>query len=459
MVPLALPISILIASVMVYGALSERYELTSFKSAGISLFRIMRPAIMIAICTALFSVISSNVLKPKAYLSFYQIFDNIRRATPAMSIDQGIFNYDFKGYALRVGKTLPDGKSIEDVLIYDQRDRRLLGLITAKRGVMYPSEDDQFFVMELYDGVQYSEIDRRDKKGRVDQDQFTRVHFKRFVKQFDMSAFGFGLSQTSMSRKQHELMNGFQMYEMIDSLDRQVQDRNRKARHFYADILPGNPQRIHEPKEQFVEAYTPTNEKGQTVQKSSKTNSVKTEKEGDLPVVVSNKSTSAAEDYYNERVGFRVPNHALDTMSSLIYTIDPAHQKNILFRARSNAQTLRERARGLKSGNSGTIYRRNRFELRLHQQLCWAAICIIFVFIGTSFGSLVRKGGFGIPLLVAIVFFVIFIFSNILGEQMMRSGSMNPIMGAWLPCFVLLPMALFFTRLAVKDSNIRFFSK
>ena len=93
-IPLAVPISILISSVMVYGNMAEKYELTSFKSAGVSLYRIMRPGIIIAVLTGLFSIFSSNFLKPKANLSFYQTFDNVRRAKPTMTIDQGIFNYD-----------------------------------------------------------------------------------------------------------------------------------------------------------------------------------------------------------------------------------------------------------------------------------------------------------------------------------------------------------------------------
>jgi len=153
-IPLALPISILISSVMVYGNLAEKYELTSFKSAGVSMIRIMRPGILIALLTAGFSIFASNYLKPNAFLSFYQIFDNVRRAKPTMTIDQGIFNYDFKGYAIRVGEKDPDGQGIGDVLIYDQTDRRLLGLITAKKGKMFTSANGQYFTMELFDGVQ-----------------------------------------------------------------------------------------------------------------------------------------------------------------------------------------------------------------------------------------------------------------------------------------------------------------
>ena len=465
-IPLALPISILISSVMVYGNMAEKYELTSFKSAGVSLFRLMRPGILIAIATALFSIFASNYLKPNAFLSFYQIFDNVRRAKPTLTIDQGIFCYDFKGYAMRVGKKDKDGRNIEDVLIYDQTDRKLLGLITAERGEMYTSANGQYFTMELYNGVQYSEMERRDEKGKRDQDQFVRVYFEKFIKQFDMSEFEFALSNNSMGRRKHDLYNSFQMSKIIDSIDLSMNQQIEKTRHFYADLIEGKEleeeelEEMDEEEKSLGDKYSPKTE--DIIQTTLNKEDIKIkdqQKNAKADNIVKQKGRSnrkKADRFYNERTSFRKKSYDLDTISSIAYTIIDKQKRNIIFRAKAGSQTMKERYRVANSTIGSAIYSRNRYALRLHQQMSWAVVCILFIFIGASFGSIVRKGGFGYPLLVAIVFFVIFIFSNILGEKLMSSGSISPILGAWLPCVILTPFAILFTVKAVRDSTFSF---
>lgn len=499
-IPLAVPISILISSVMVYGNMAEKYELTSFKSAGVSLFRIMRPGIVIALLTGFFSIFSSNYLKPKANLSFYQTFDNVRRAKPTMTIDQGIFNYDFKGYAIRVGKKLPDGKQIRDVLIYDQTDRRLLGLITAKTGQMYISEDGRYFTMELNDGVQYSEMERKNDRGRRDQNQFVRVYFEKFVKKFDMSEFEFSLTENNLGRRKHDLYNTFQMKTAIDSIDSKMLEQIDAIRYNYGGILVDVPSAEDDEDEEFDEdnqsdedeeeddanslSYEDVQEeaiKQQYMDKFATKRASPTEKadirnptasvKEDVPISKADllkkasmqsmakkrrNSSQKADRYYRERVNFRLDTINIDTMTSLVSTILPAKRRNLTFRAKSAAQTVKERYRTLSATNKSSIYSRNKFELRMHQQICWAAICVIFLFIGAPLGSIVRKGGFGYPLLIAITFFVIFVFTNIMGEKLVNNGTFDPIFGAWLPCIILTPFAIYFTWMAIRDSRFSF---
>ncbi len=506
-IPLAVPISILISSVMVYGNMAEKYELTSFKSAGVSFYRIMRPGIVISVLTGLFSIFSSNFLKPKANLSFYQTFDNVRRAKPTMTIDQGIFNYDFKGYAIRVGKKLPDGKQIEDVLIYDQTDRRLLGLITARTGQMYISDDGLYFTMELNDGVQYSEMERKNDRGRRDQNQFVRVYFEKFVKKFDMSEFEFSLTENNLGRRKHDLYNTFQMKAAIDSIDLKMLDRVDAISYSYGGLLlddlsesdasddedlqeddvdeEGNAESSQESKvlqsnmsaedakneairKMYKEQYggleskpkdkTKQAESKSTIRKDVPNSKAEILKKASIQSMAKKRRNSSqkADRYYRERVNFRLDTFNIDTLSSLVSTIRPAKRRNISFRAKSASQTVKERYRTLAATTKSSIYSRNRFQLRMHQQLCWAAICVIFLFIGAPLGSIVRKGGFGYPLLIAITFFVIFVFTNIMGEKLVNNGTFDPIFGAWFPCIILTPFAIYFTLKAIRDSRFNF---
>lgn len=508
-IPLAVPISILISSVMVYGNMAEKYELTSFKSAGVSLYRIMRPGIIIAILTGLFSIFSSNYLKPKANLLFYQTFDNVRRAKPTLTIDQGIFNYDFKGFAIRVGKKYPDGKKIEDVLIYDQTDRRLMGLITAKSGEMYISEDGRFFTMELNDGVQYTEMERKSEKGKRDQDQFVRVYFKKYIKQFDMSEFEFSISSNNLNRRKHDLYNSFQMAAAIDSIENKMKEQLQRNMNNFNSLLKtdeienDDDNRSEEDEDESDESINEKisdkdnvdelkrdsasingnrddesrrkNDRKRQEVKTSKISQTKSTKEFQQRIAEAearleqNKNTSNlrkttklasrktnADRYYKERINFRNDTISIDTVSSLINTVLYSQRRNILFRAKSSAQTTKERYRTIVASNKSSLYNRNKFELRLHQQLCWAVICVIFLFIGAPLGSIVRKGGFGYPLLIAIVFFVIFIFTNIMGEKLVNNGTFDPVFGAWFPCIILTPFAFYFTWKAIRDSKFDF---
>ncbi len=157
LIPMALPIAILISSVMVMGNLAERYELSSFKSAGVPLLRIMAPLMVVAGIVAAFSFYCSNYLIPVANLKFKSRLYDIRRQKPTLSLEQGVFNYDFKNYVIHIGDKGEDNKTISDVIIYDHqpinKDRPTL--ITAKTGEMYTTPDEKFFVMNLFNGTQY----------------------------------------------------------------------------------------------------------------------------------------------------------------------------------------------------------------------------------------------------------------------------------------------------------------
>ena len=159
LIPLALPIAVLISSVMVLGNLAEFYELSSFKSAGVSLLRVMRPIIFFGFFAALFSYYCSNYLMPVANLKFGSRMYDIQRQKPALRLDAGVFNYDFQGYAIHIGEKMGDGRHIREVLIYDHNENNsnAFSQIMAEEGEMYSAGDGKYFVMNLQNGHQYIE--------------------------------------------------------------------------------------------------------------------------------------------------------------------------------------------------------------------------------------------------------------------------------------------------------------
>ena len=179
LIPTALPIAILISSVMVMGNLAERYELASIKSAGVPLLRVMKPLMFLTFGIAIFSFFCSNYIIPLANLQFKSRLYDIRKQKPALNLEAGVFNDDFKGFIIHIGKKDADNKHIEDVIIYDHTtNNREPMQIVAKRGEMFTTTDGGYFIMKLYDGTQYQET-KQTVKGNSKTYPFSRISFKR----------------------------------------------------------------------------------------------------------------------------------------------------------------------------------------------------------------------------------------------------------------------------------------
>lgn len=165
LIPMAVPITVLISSVMVFGDMAEKYELSSMKSAGVSLLRVMWPSMVIALGIGLFSILAANFLKPASLLQFNKRFIAIKKQKSALAIEQGIFNDAFNETIIRVHKIDDNKRDIHDVLIYDHtpNDKSLIRVTSAKGGKMYTAMEGKYFVMELDTGISYQEDEKKTK--------------------------------------------------------------------------------------------------------------------------------------------------------------------------------------------------------------------------------------------------------------------------------------------------------
>ena len=220
--PLSLPIAVLLASVMVMGNLAERYELSSFKSAGVSLTRILLPLLGVSTLVSLFSFYCSNTIIPIANLKYQSRLYDIRNQKPTLSIEPGVFNADFHGYSIRVGKKHKDKETIEEIMIYDdsQRSKGRLNVVTAQKGKMYVAKEDGAFVMTLYDGYQYAEADAQ---GRPNTMPFMISHFKEWTRRFDLSEFDLDRTEEEQFKTHQTMKSARQIAYEIDTLDEQIQ--------------------------------------------------------------------------------------------------------------------------------------------------------------------------------------------------------------------------------------------
>ncbi len=430
-IPMAIPLTVLISAVMVYGNMGERYELSSIKSAGISLFRIMRPALWIASLTALFSLVSANYLKPKANLKFYQRLHAVQKQKASLAIEEKIFNDDFKNIIMRVEEKNNDGPEVKDVLIYDHTsiNKEDVNFIKAAEGEMYASDNGKYFVMQLEDGVQYMDLkENKSKKSKGSYRPFMRTHFKEYTKIFDMSQFEMEASRLNMARKSYDLMNCFQLADAIDSLAAQ-RDTN-------LTLIQNHWNGANENKQK---ASSKTQLKGK---KGKKTEPV-------IPDIKRNKKpkTLNVKGYMQDTI-------VNDSTLSLIDLFPSRNHKNILSSSIGVLSKHADYVFNIKGKNESLIVKEKKHTIRLHQMFSWAFVCIIFLFIGAPLGSIIRKGGYGYPLLFAIIFFMLFVVLNIMGEKLSKSNTIDPILAAWLPCIFLLPFAIYLTIKAVKDEPL-----
>jgi lipopolysaccharide export system permease protein len=426
--PLALPISVLLASVMIMGNMAERFELSSLKSAGVSLIRILAPLFLLSTIIAVFSFYCSNTIIPIANLKYQSRLYDIRNQKPTLSIEPGVFNEDFKGVAIRVGKKLRDKKTIEDIMVYDdsQRSRGQLNVVTAQRGEMYVSKGA--FVMTLFDGYQYAEAESEDKPNSL---PFTISHFAEWTRRFDLSEFNLDRTEEEQFKSHQMMKSARQIAIEIDTLDEQIEleKKNNSVKFMlYNDTFDLGRKTVFMHPDSTVGSLTRNMQPGTVFQ------IFPVERYREIKTILDS-----------------VPEKNAVSLISLFPSKFINDKKARLVSSVAILQSSYDRtARAIER----LELTRRKHVYQLHWKFSLAVACIVMLMIGGPMGTIVRKGGFGYPLLVSIFFFTFFIMSNISSQKLNDSGKMDPILAAWLPVILLSIIAAFLTRKALNDSKV-----
>ncbi len=466
LVPQALPIGVLISTVMVMGNLAERYELSSFKSAGVSLFRVMRPLMVAVSLITVFSFFTSEVLIPWANLKFYSRFYDIRKSKPTVSFQAGVFNDEFQEYTLRIGKKGTDGTSIENVLIYGNKNfnANLVNQTSAKTGEMMTTKDKQFIVMNLYDGIQYQETTGQNNSNAKNY-PFVRVKFKSWQKYFDLSEFDRRKTDEGLFKNNQKMLSSRELFNAMDSIQ-------RVGNTYEKDLFRGI-QTNFTPWRQKLQAVVRTdtaivqniNASQQTspsvLNEKMKVKATETKTKGQATLDSFNKTALVGTPYNGKALAipkkdtfnnkYLKPNYyAVLTDTGL-----PRYEKeNYLSRAESQAQNVKTQIESTLRQTKLVDESRDKYVYEFNLKFTYALVCFIFLFIGAPMGAIVQKGGFGYPILVAIVFFMVFMISMIYGKNLKDAGSISPVTAAWVPLVILIPIAIVLTFRAVNDYKL-----
>ncbi|WP_116105758.1 LptF/LptG family permease [Lewinella sp. IMCC34191] len=467
LVPLALPLALLISSVMVLGNLAEHYELSSFKSAGVSLLRVIRIMIIFGMAGALVSYLCSDYVIPAANLQFGARMYDIQQKKPTLNMEPGVFNEDFNQFTIRLGNRDDDGRGISDVLIYDHTKANVgeLSQITATNGEMYTAEGGSAFVMQLFDGHQYVEQRPGGRNGK--SLPFMRTSFDTYTKVFDLSEFLLERHAASLFSTNRSMLSTWQLQEGVDSIDIDIAVRKqglsnhliaylpelRRDTIKYRTVAPDRP----------MEGVYPTDSLEAEVEDSSATDTdidlsnpppyqARSKRTADGTVVRSKqqmKRIRSAEEH--PLVMAASPWNGLQSALDSLPLDDRGRVYN---RARSSIRSVTGQAQSTIRLLPGIQESRVKHIYDMHMKYSMALVCIIFVFIGAPMGAIVRKGGFGYPILVSIIFFVIFIILTIFCRKLAESFVVNGAFAGWLPCIILFPVSLWITFSAMNDAKL-----
>lgn len=401
LVPLALPLSVLLASIMTFGDMGENFELVAIKSAGISLLRFMRPMmIFIGFVTFLAFLFNNNVI-PVANLKALSLLYDVRNSKPTLNIRPDQFNNDIEGYAIRVGSKDEDGYTIHDIIIYDHTDPSGNNkVVTAKKGSMLPTADKRSLIFRLEDGWRYEEqYERGTHSAGYPQ---VRMHFAKWDKVFSLPSFT--RSNQDLFKNAYQMMDVKQLYDQMDSLKK-----------------GGN---------QIVKVTTSYMAPYVTLTNKLKEDTVLARK---IPAVAKTPKT------YNR---------------SYLETI-PEEKRLVM------TQTVSNNLRNLKSLMDNNCLndklqkeRYVQFSIEFHRKFALSCACMLLFLIGAPLGAIIRKGGLGLPLVFAVVFFITFHILNITGEKLVKSGSLPAWAGMWMSTWLLLPVAVWLVITARNDSQI-----
>lgn len=438
--PMALPIAVLIASVMVMGNLAERYELSSMRSAGVSLIRIMFGLILVAGGISVFSYFCSDYLIPVANLKFKSRLFDIRRQKPALTLEKGIFNEDFRQFVIRIGDKEKDGETISNVMIEDQTNmgKAQFNQILADSGQMYTTKEKRFFVMNLFDGTQYQEPGTQGKS-QQQKYPFIRTNFKSWTKVWDMKEFEMVRTGEDRFSGQRSMLSMNELRANMDSLTIKIREGGQLA---IDDIMTSLKRKVEPPKPPTSPASTtaavPEKLDAKTIKARAAAMELrKSRASQDGPLLPKQELTKPLNQYNSLAETFR----GQDSYNLLKNAKTQAGVNKSLVETRI-AQTESRRKEWVKTG------------YELYIKYSFALVCFVFLFIGAPMGAIIRKGGFGYPILVSIIFFVTFIFLTILCRKLAESYVMSPFWAAMMPCVGLVPIGFYLTRKAMNDAQM-----
>ncbi|WP_075590874.1 LptF/LptG family permease [Labilibacter marinus] len=422
-VPMALPLAILLASLMSFGNLGENYELTALKSAGISLPRIMSPLIIFLVFVCFGAFKFSNNILPVANLKLYSLLWSVRQASPEFDIKEKIFYNGLTDFIIKIDKKSQTDDMLYGIMIYDHRNKlaKNSNVTIADSGKLQFSDDKTSLKLTLWDGVTYDE--KADQKKRTirskDKQQFRIDNFKKQIALIPMQGMDFQRHDEGLFKNHNRMKNLEQLSHDSDSLQTERD--------------------IH------IQRLKPRVEQNYFVLNKTHNRKLRRELEDDPDI------DSALIKAFKPRA---IESYGIADIDSVFESFDAGTKvmvlENALRRARDTKSQIDE---GMVNVDK-VDYQLVRHKIEWHRKFTLSFACFIFFFIGAPLGAIIRKGGLGMPVVISIIFFIVYYIIDTFGLKVSKEGVWPPHIGMWLSSFVLFPIGVFLTYKAATDSAI-----
>ena len=477
MTPAALPLAVLLSSLMTFGNLGEHFELTAIKGAGISLTRALRPLFFFVVLISFIAFLSNNYVVPRANLKAYSLLYDIKQKKPALDIQEGVFYGGIPKFRIKVNKKHEDGETIEDVIIYDHtQGQGNKDVIIANSGRMYTFDNDRFLRLELFNGNRYSESGLNRNRVSSGTEKFIRTNFDTTKMTFSLASFGLQRTKEEYFASHRRMQNMEQLAKAMDSMryeQRTVRyDAFMGSNRFYNyhlryDSLMSLPLANNYVKRETVSFTDSLYEAEDSLRASELLESAP----GDTLVATisslsKGKKIKSAEDWRKESEALARPQKKEEKKKYVVEEIDTAlvarvdqaitdgEQEGLLAKALNQSRTIKNELQI----NSQKIRRLeseiNKSDYESSKKVTQAISCLIMFLIGAPLGAIIKRGGLGIPVLISVAFFIAFYVLSEMSRKWADELVMNPDVAVWFPNLVLLPFGIVFLIQARLDTRL-----
>lgn len=405
LVPLALILAILLASIMTFGTLGEHSELSALKSSGISLTRIMSPLFVLVFMITVGAFLFSNYTISKTNMKFWTLLLDIRQQRPEFDIKEKQFYNGLEGYSLKIGSRSKTSRMLYDLMIYDHTSRMgNISVTLADSGYMVITEDKRNLMLTLYHGSAYNEV--LDDNNRMKKTKQLRRD------NFGMQQFLFTLPSNELNRSSEDLFKDNYKRKTMEELSKYLSDFRVTMANKLVRVSRDLQQSQYFKFADKKDSITPLNEHQQKL--------------ATLHVDV-----QSLYDSLSQENRARVIDQALGMART--------------------AQTMVKTASDVYKGDMGWVW---RVRIEWHRKLTLSIACLVFFLIGAPMGAIIRKGGLGTPVVISTLFFIFYHIMSLAGEKYARAGIAPVWIGMWASTFIMLSVGIYLTIKATRDSAV-----
>jgi lipopolysaccharide export system permease protein len=414
LIPLALPLAILLSSIMTFGNLSENNELTALKSSGQSLYKIIRPLLVVVVIIALGTFYFANYVIPVANLKWQSLIFDIQNTKISTIITPGVYSHELDGYVIKVDEG--KGNTFQGVLIHDHTTPNEIKTVRAESGKIYKSRNGKYLFFEMKNGSVLEELEPQTPQfnsgkrvvSKYASHSARRSSFDHATYKIDVSGFDLQRSKEDLLKDKHEMLNVFQINTAMDSIQRKGQDI---INNFLLSIKGLHP---------YLAAH------------SYQKHSIK-----------------QLEDKEERERTLQVQDYSID-----FEQLESTQQIAAIEKAQAAIRKTKKNLIGQRDFMKSLEKDMDNYMVEFNKKFALTAAILILFFIGAPLGAVVRKGGFGAPVVIAALLFMIYFVLLSIGDNLTKTGTLTPFVGMWFPSMVLAPMAVFLMYSAANDHPV-----